>query len=172
MLKGVIFGLDGTLSNPVHRIHLAQAGAWEDYHDVAGGDVPHADAADLCRELQGRVPVFVVTDRDEAQRITTEEWLMAWGLYPDAVLMRPKGNRMKAADAKALVLVTAFNPGAEASRLILCGPEGDRHVLPEAWDAVLANASFSVDADPKTVEVYRANGLPCWQPRDGKGSVP
>lgn len=79
MLKGVIFGLDGTLSDPTHRAHLAQAGAWDDYRDAAPGDTPFPDVADLFRELQGTVPVWVVTGRDEAFRAPTEAWFLRHG---------------------------------------------------------------------------------------------
>lgn len=146
MLKGVIFGLDGTLSDPTHRAHLAQAGAWDDYRDAAPGDTPFPDVADLFRELQGTVPVWVVTGRDEAFRAPTEAWFLRHGLHPTAVLMRPKWNRMRAPELKTFLILEAF---------------GD-------WERIKAVASFSVDADPKVCEAYRVAGFPCWMPRQGK----
>lgn len=143
MLKGVIFGLDGTLSDPLHRVHLAQAGEWDAYRAAAPGDVPFLDVAALFRELQGTVPVVVVTSRDAKYQRDTVDWLVTHGLHATAVLMRPKGNRMRAPELKTFLLADAM---------------GD-------WGHVIRFASFSVDADSKVCEAYRVAGLPCWQPR-------
>ncbi len=142
MLKGVIFGLDGTLSDPSHRAHLAQAGAWDEHRAAAPGDVPLPDAADLLRELQGTVLTLVVTSRDESFRTPTEAWLDRYGLHPDAVLMRPRHNRMRKPELKLHLL-------------------SDFYGEPD-WKSLY---SFSVDADAKACEAYRVAGFPCWQPR-------
>ncbi len=146
MLRGVIFGLDGTLADTTHRAHLAQAGAWDDYRAAAPDDEPHTDVADLLRDLQGTVPVFVVTSRDETFREETRAWLAEHGMHPDRVLMRPNGNRMRAPELKTHLLADFFG----------------------SMDAVRQAFSFSVDACPKVCEVYRVAGFPCWQPRSGK----
>ncbi len=146
MLRGVIFGLDGTLADTTHRVHLAQAGDWLAYRAGELDDTPIPDVADFLRDIQGSVRTLVVTSREEKSRQDTLEWLNRHHLYPDQLDMRPRGNRMRVPELKSFLLHERF---------------GD-------WDRVKAFANFSVDACPKVCEAYRVAGFPCWQPRAGK----
>ncbi len=152
MLSGIVFGLDGTLSNPAQRQHLAQAGVWDEYREAADRDEPFPDTARMLSDLTGTVVTAVVTSRDESQRAETEAWLRRHRMFPDAVLMRPVGDRRRKADVKVALLL-------EWCRFSPTSPIGSE------WADVLGLFNFAVDADPKVAEVYRSLGLPCWVTR-------
>ena len=77
----VVFDIDGTLSNPGHRLHFIQPEAdekknWDGFYAACGDDTPIPQTVKLCQELilAGHTVEFW-TGRREAERDTTVEWL-------------------------------------------------------------------------------------------------
>ena len=86
----VVFDIDGTLSNPGHRLHFIQPEAgekknWEGFFAACGDDTPIPQTVKLCQELiladhshfmsSSPITVEFWTGRREAERDTTVEWL-------------------------------------------------------------------------------------------------
>ena len=96
-----IFDIDGTLTDPSHRLHLilnhegkkTHAPHWNAFLEAAKDDAPIENMCRLFRALQrNKIPIICSTGRREDQRQMTEEWLEEHDLFPKMILMRPLGD--------------------------------------------------------------------------------
>jgi hydroxymethylpyrimidine pyrophosphatase-like HAD family hydrolase len=148
MNKFIVTDLDGTLCNMEHRVHLAQAGEWDEFHSLLHMDKSYPQIKDtlLSYMEQGR-DVIGLTGRPEKYRKATEKWIKDHGLLGvfNLILMRPDFD---------------FTPDAELKIKLLEEHFGSRdNVLEQVW-VVLE------DRD-KVVEAMRNYGLIVYQTRQG-----
>lgn len=90
-----IFDLDGTLTDPGHRLHLITEGNtnWEGFYAGVGLDTPHFDLVTIARALyvQGN-KIVIITGRPERTRFATVTWLRKYRISFEALYMRPDGD--------------------------------------------------------------------------------
>lgn len=143
----LILDLDGTLCDMNHRVHLAQAKEWDEFHAGLAQDGVHEDVLLVLRFLPAFVRVIVVTGRPMANYKATVEWLRKhelWGMV-DSILMRPDTNFMKDHELKLWLLDEYF--------------EGR-----EKWtNRVIA----ALDDKDSVIEAFRNAGINAWQVRPG-----
>lgn len=143
----LILDLDGTLCDMNHRVHLAQAKQWDEFHAGLEQDGVHEDVLLVLRFLPAFVRVIVVTGRPMAHYAATVSWLRKhelWGMV-DAIMMRPDTNFMKDHDLK-LWLLDEFFEGREK------------------WTNRIIAA---LDDKETVVEAFRNAGINAWQVRQG-----
>jgi hypothetical protein len=85
----IICDLDGTASDPTHRLHHVRGPKrkdWPAFFDACHADPPHDDVAEIVRVLaaSGRGVVYV-TGRPERNRRATVDWLARHG-WPEGPL--------------------------------------------------------------------------------------
>lgn len=135
----VLFDVDGTLSDPTHRLAYIQ-GENKDYanfFDKVGADTPIHPTIELLRgaKMLG-YQIVIVTGRPDYLRETTEAWLHQYSIPFDSLhLVRPEGDYAPAADLKRK-WVRAF---------------GAFRVL------------YAFEDDVKCVDMYREEGVTCFQ---------
>jgi len=108
----IVFDIDGTLSDPGHRLHFIQPREdekkdWDGFYAACGDDPPIPHTVELCRELlsAGHTVEFW-TGRNEDVRSVTEQWIadhirwftvdantFRWGEC--VIKMRSKGDRRR-----------------------------------------------------------------------------
>lgn len=91
-----IFDLDGTLSDPAKRLHLAEEGRWVEFYKASQYDpliVPTALTLTLL--VLGGAEVQIWTGRGEEARRETESWLYSHGIRFSVLRMRPAGSSTK-----------------------------------------------------------------------------
>lgn len=74
----IIVDIDGTLSDPTHRLHLIQGDdpKWDEFYDLAVDDLPHETMCELVAQLMGEGNrVIFVTGRIQRIRRNTVTWL-------------------------------------------------------------------------------------------------
>lgn len=143
----LILDLDGTLCDMNHRVHLAQAKQWDEFHAGLEQDGVHEDVLLVLRFLPAFVRVIVVTGRPMAHYVATVAWLRKhelWGMV-DSIMMRPDTNFMKDHDLK-LWLLDEFFEGREK------------------WTNRIIAA---LDDKETVVEAFRNAGINAWQVRQG-----
>lgn len=108
----VIFDLDSTLADTRHRQWMVplikqrkgdsrpidNSPTWDTYSLACTGDTPIAGTVALARFLDWRcydgMPLLaIVTGRSESARTDTENWLQAYKVPYDRLIMRPAGDR-------------------------------------------------------------------------------
>jgi hypothetical protein len=143
----IVVDLDGTLADISHRVHLAQAKAWDDFHALAQDDKIIASTAQIVSALAHFFTIIVVTGRNERLRPGTEGWLQKQDATPfiSAVLMRPDDD---------------YRPDGEMKLSLLEAHFGSKQ-------AVLDNVELAIDDRDRVVEAFRNYGLICWQVREG-----
>jgi hypothetical protein len=143
----LILDLDGTLCDMNHRVHLAQAKQWDEFHAGLEQDGVHEDVLLVLRFLPAFVRVIVVTGRPMAHYAATVAWLRKhelWGMV-DSIMMRPDTNFMKDHDLK-LWLLDEFFEGREK------------------WTNRIIAA---LDDKGSVIEAFRNAGINAWQVRQG-----
>ena len=145
----VIIDLDGTLCDCSQRVHLAQAGKWDDFHSLISEDQPFKDVAsfiDLISNLEF-VSIIMLTGRNESYRNQTDRWMNKHSIVCDRLIMRPDKN---------------FESDHVLKPRMLCDElfEGNFEKMKEEVIVVLE------DRD-KVVEAWRNLGIDCWQVRNG-----
>jgi len=135
----VIFDIDGTLSDPSHRLHYVQRDPkdWRAFFDAMGEDAPHQSVCEFARAVQRVVPVICVSGRPADYRDTTKMWLAEQGIEPEALYMRPAGDT---------------RPDTKIKREIL-GQLAD-----DGWSPELV-----VDDRQSVVDMWREEGITCFQ---------
>ena len=155
--KYVLVDLDGTVCNVAHRLHLAQAKQWDDFHALLSRDEPVAEIVELLRMIEfvasvgWPVEILAVTGRSEKYRPSTFDWFIKHRIPIDEVLMRPDDDFTSDGELK-IKLVEQFM----AERY---GP---------GKDAVLNRVLFAIEDRDRVVEAYRAYGIKCWQVAQGE----
>lgn len=88
----IVFDIDGTLMNEVHRSHLREAGRWEEYFDACDLDTPFQKIVDLThyyKELG--YEIWVMSGRLNTCLEKTIESLKKYGVYYDHLKLRGEG---------------------------------------------------------------------------------
>lgn len=138
----IIADMDGTLSlNTTGRPFYGDGAAEGMLTDIENGAVV-ASVRAMCDGIDAEL--IVLTGREDTPEIrkATYDWLDEHWLLPDKLLMRPKGD---------------YSPAQECKRAIYKKYiEGNYNVL----------AVF--DDSQKCVDMWREEGLTCFQPNDGK----
>ena len=141
----VIFDVDGTLFNIEHRRHFVSNGNndWDSFLDPAQmeKDTPNWPVVEIARKIQQDVELVVVSARNERHREVTQKQLEACGLHPAHLFLRPDGDFRSDKEFKQEVLDSLRNNG---------------------WEPNLV-----FDDRNQVVEMWRANGVPCFQVAEG-----
>ncbi len=135
--NGVVFALDGVLSDAAARQHLLRGPRpdWEAFFDASGDDPLVEEVAVLLGLLNTDLCIVLLTARPGRVRESTVGWLGRHGLRWDLLLMRPSGDHRPARVFKQAA-VRALR--AEGLRPLLC-----------------------FEDDQRNVEMFRAEGVPC-----------
>jgi hypothetical protein len=142
----VIVDIDGTLSDCSHRVHLAQAAQWDEFHALAPDDLPKGETVEVVKAMQAQGYVVLgLTGRSDRYAAMTASWMMKHEIPLDYFFMRPNGNRAKDCDLKPKMLVDIFGNEENVREKVL--------VVLEDRDRV--------------VEAFRGMGLKCWQVQAG-----
>ena len=90
----VVFDIDGTLSDPGHRLHFAHMKEWDRFNEEAATDPVMVPLADLMRCLNLSADVILLTGRNEKYRYVTRDWLSDAELDAsyEELLMRPDND--------------------------------------------------------------------------------
>lgn len=140
-MKLVLFDIDGTLADIDHRRHLVDGDDpdWRAFFDSMGSDSVNAPVAELYRTIWNS-PNFecvLVTGRPEDHRPVTEQWL-TWNEIPfERLIMRKAKDNRKDAIVKEEILCELIRDGAEIA--------------------------FVVDDRQSVVDMWRRNGITCFQ---------
>ena len=139
MIDCIIFDIDGTLSDPSHRIHFVriQPKNWSAFNRAMKYDLPNKDIIWLLRTLHATgSTILISTGRNEDDRAVTEKWL-------DDV-----------ADIKGLYSRLYMRPSDDY--------RSDDIVKSEILDQMIAdgyNPTMSVDDRDQVVAMFRSRGL-------------
>lgn len=145
----IIIDLDGTLCDISHRVHLAQAKDWEEFHKGIPDDAVNQDVMQLLEIFsEASINIIICTGRPESTRISTLSWLHRNSVHEDVdiLLMRPNDDHSPDHELKVRMLDEHF---------------GSR-------ESALRNILFILDDRDKVVEAYRNAGFACWQVQAGK----
>jgi len=143
----VLFDIDGTLADINHRRHLVEGedSNWAGFFDLMGADSVNESVAGLYRELWNSevYECVLVTGRPEEYRKVTEQWLI-WNEIPfERLLMRQsKDNR------------------------------ADHLIKEEVLESLVSKGeriAFVVDDRQSVVDMWRRNGVTCFQCADYQG---
>ena len=142
----IVLDLDGTVADVSHRVHLAQAKAWDDFHAACVYDKVVEATAQIISQLSN-YNFIMVTGRTERHRPATERWLEDNQLarYIHTLLMRGDDDFRQDGEMKLALLEEYF--GSKQS--------------------VLNNVLLCLDDRDRVVEAFRNYGLTCWQVREG-----
>jgi hypothetical protein len=138
----IVFDLDGTLSDPSHRIHFLEREKkdWRAFYAACGEDRPHYP---IIRVLQALYltgsDIEIWTGRSEEVREQTMTWLALEGIPHVNVKMREEGDHR---------------------------PDT---VLKLEWlESCSSKPRLVFEDRASVVEMWRANGIPCCQVAEGK----
>lgn len=92
----IVFGIDGTLSIPEHRLKYIQRPSkdWNSFYEHVGDDLLNVPIARICFMLQKHNEVIFVTGRPEWCRDETIDWLNHYSLidHNSRLYMRKEGD--------------------------------------------------------------------------------
>lgn len=130
MTRAVIFDIDGTLSNPEHRLHFVRGPKkdWGPFFDSLGDDTLVESIAQLRAELSENNSIVIVTGRPEKYRHETESWLDRWAIWYDKLYMRPDNDTRPDCAVKSQILDGIIEDGY-APWLVI----DDRESVIEMW---------------------------------------
>ncbi len=140
-MQTVIFDIDGTLADIRHRRGFldGERPNWKQFNEAMGEDTPNIPVVSLYKTLweSGQYKIEVVTGRNERFRAVTENWFI-WNEIPFAnITMRPDKD---------------FRADSDLKQEILNGFLSKGH-----------NIAFVVDDRQQVVEMWRRNGITCFQ---------
>ena len=148
--KIVIFDLDGTLADITARRTLATKDNgkldWDIFfnRDNIKLDVPNQKVVDMARmiNMTDRYQIFILSGRSKSTYRTTQQWLIQNDIPFDDLIMRPTDKHhhyMKDSDLKQMWLD----------------------------DIGVNNVAMVFDDRQQVVDMWRSNGLTCFQVADG-----
>lgn len=140
----LICDLDGTLTDCSHRVHLAQAGLWDEFNAKCNEDKVRIETLAALHAFKS-LESMILTGRPTRYRKMTLDWLSANSITPDLLLMRPDDDFRSDLEVKIWLLESYFGNQESACRAIMLVLE-DRE---------------------KVVEGLRNYGLTVWQVRQG-----
>lgn len=143
MQKAVIFDIDGTLANNIGRQYILENDPhdWEAFFGQMENDIPEEPVVELYNIIRdsNRYKMLLVSGRPENYRETTEQWLRRNNIHYDELLMRKKDDR---------------RPDTTIKQEILDRLEKEYCI------------AFAVDDRKAVVDMWRNNGIFCFQCRD------
>jgi FMN phosphatase YigB (HAD superfamily) len=144
MTKWIVVDLDGTLCDCAHRVHLAQAKQWDEFHKGIPEDKVREDVVFFLDEVahDQNVHILLCTGRNEQYRKQTLDWLNATdACWFDDLIMRPKDNH-ESDDLLKVRMVDEFFGGRTKA---------------------LEQVAFVLDDRDRVVQSFRDAGYRCWQ---------
>lgn len=156
MKKAIIFDIDGTLANNLHRVPFLEGEKknWDAFYQAMDEDAPNEPVVFLCKAVLDYVyrssdtenlKVFVFTGRPAQYEQRTKEWLnktLGWhASIISNLLMRPTGDHRPDYEVKQEMLDLLKAEGYEIM--------------------------FTVDDRKQVVDMWRANGITCLQCAEG-----
>lgn len=145
-MKYIVVDLDGTLCDCSHRVSLAQAGQWEEFHSLCKDDKPYWPVVEVLRSLEERHHLLFLSGRNASQLKATADWCENWSVpCPADILLRPKDDYRPDIELKTSLLEEFFG----------------------SKEQVLASVLFCLDDRDKVVEGLRNYGLTVFQTREG-----
>ena len=138
----IVCDLDGTLANIEHRRYLVESKPkqWDEFYARCKDDSPNLPVIEVVRALTLSYLMIIVSGRRESTRRDTIKWLSDNRIVYSDLIMRPDGDFRADDILKEEILNTKFN-----KEQILC----------------------VFDDRDKVVQMWRRNGLTCFQVADG-----
>lgn len=129
-MRSVIFDIDGTLSDPSHRLHHIKGGNrnWPAFFDAMGDDPVHEPIQWLNELMDGQVQVLITTGRPETHREHTEAWLDQHGIRYHTLYMRAADDHRPDYIVKEQILDAIIADGFEVLLVI-----DDRQSVVDMW---------------------------------------
>lgn len=127
MHRAVIFDLDGTLSDPAHRLHLiaSRRDEWDKFYQESVNDLPRKDVIELARAFRrAGYSIYIFTGRSDIVHKETANWLWNNKVNFDRLVMREQGDNTPAVELKRMWLNTYFND----REAILCAFEDNQKI--------------------------------------------
>ena len=92
----ILVDIDGTISDPSHRLHLVRETDkkdWDKFFELDKFDKPIKEPIDFLNKVLNEhmlqdIFVFVVTARPKRTRLSTKKWLEDHGIFADSIYMR------------------------------------------------------------------------------------
>lgn len=146
-IKTILFDIDGTLANVEHRRPILEKDPhnWKDFFAVMGEDTPNKPVVELYQLIwhSPQYECIIVSARPEQYRQLTEQWLTWNNIEFDQLLMRPDNDQRPDHLIKEEMLKTLQSEGKKIA--------------------------FVVDDRKSVVEMWRRNGITCFQCDDYDG---
>lgn len=143
MKRVVIFDLDGTLALNEHRKHLIEGSRpdWDAFYLACDKDAPNHPVVAMKRLLYNAgYLIYILSGRGEIARGKTDEWFYKNKILYHKLYMRPEGD---------------FIPDDELKKKWL-------------YQIGVDNVFCVFDDRQKVVEMWRREGLTCFQVAEGK----
>ena len=139
----IIFDIDGTLSNPEHRLHLikTEPKQWDEFYAAARMDLPIKPIVALAGIIGEKCPIICVTGRVESIRGDTREWLDEYSIDYRGLYMRADGDTRDDFVVKAELF---------------------DQMKADGWDPIIA-----FEDRTQVVEMWRSKGVICAQVAEG-----
>lgn len=137
----IIFDIDGTLADCEHRRYFLNETPpnWKSFNESMVTDCPKRDVVLLYHTLydSNLYDIILLTGRYEEYRQVTENWLKSWQIPFNEIYMRKDGDNRKDAIIKEEILNILLSEG--------------KQIL------------FTVDDRQQVVDMWRKNGITCFQ---------
>ncbi len=139
----VIFDVDGTIANTEHRKHhvATKPKNWKAWNAEMINDEPNWDIVDMLQILRNYFTILIVSGRGEENKEVTETWFKQNGILYDKLYMRKEKDYRQDAIVKQEILDQIRKEGY--------------------------NVAFVFDDRNQCVEMWRRNGIRCFQVADG-----
>lgn len=134
----VIFDLDGTLSDPSHRLHFVKGKKkdFDSFYAGVSGDSPKENIIQIYRQFAHSYEypfdpyeMWIVSGRSDIVRKETEKWLREHGIVYHQLIMRKHGDYTHDATLKRSWLNSGILPPKE--RILCCFD--DRQRVVDMW---------------------------------------
>jgi hypothetical protein len=142
--QAIIFDIDGTLSDCEHRRHHVEGKKkdFDAFYSEMDNDHLRPEIRTLCNIFyMNSWHIILCTGRPESYREITEKWLKSYGVFYHELIMRPIERRT--------------DPDFEVKQDMLNEILKTRKVY------------FAVDDRNQVVDMWRRNGITCFQCADG-----